>query len=73
MRTIKAKFNSRCAETGAILQRGTQIMYDDSTRKAYHYDSPYAIAYRDAAIRPKDWVQDPGEMAEDQWNQSQRY
>lgn len=53
-------------------------MYDDSTRKAYHYDSPHAMKYRDAAIgpktqRPKDWVQDPGELAEDQWNQNQRY
>lgn len=36
MRTIKSKFNSVCAGCGKPIEKGTNIAYDPSTKKAYH-------------------------------------
>jgi hypothetical protein len=36
MRQITAKFNSKCAETGIVLKKGSVIYYDPHTKKAYH-------------------------------------
>jgi hypothetical protein len=41
MRLIKAKFHSRCAETGRPLIKGDEIYFDTTTRKAYHKDAPF--------------------------------
>jgi len=35
MRTIFAKFNSKCAATGQTIKKGELIKFDPLTRKAY--------------------------------------
>lgn len=35
MRTITARFNSKCQATGQTLKKGELIAYDPETRKAY--------------------------------------
>jgi hypothetical protein len=35
MRTIFAKFSSKCAATGQTIKKGELISYDSRTRKAY--------------------------------------
>lgn len=35
MRTIFAKFNSKCASTGQAIKKGELISYDPINRKAY--------------------------------------
>lgn len=52
MKTITAKFNSKCAETGKALRKGDTIVYDPETRKAYHLDSRMAKA--EAAMQSND-------------------
>jgi hypothetical protein len=42
MKTITAKFNSRCAETGYPIKKGDKIVYCYQTRKAYCLQSPIA-------------------------------
>lgn len=42
MKQITARFNSVCAEIGKKLKRGDLIIYDYSTRKAYHLEAPEA-------------------------------
>lgn len=39
MNKIIAKFNSKCAETGKTLEKGTTIYHDPVAKKAYHADS----------------------------------
>jgi len=34
LKTITAKFNGRCARTGAVIQRGQTIIYNTATRSA---------------------------------------
>lgn len=36
MRSIIAKFRSKCAETGITLNKGDLIYWDERSRKAYH-------------------------------------
>lgn len=43
MKKIIAKFNSRCHETGKALKKNEWIIYDYSTRKAYHVEAPEAL------------------------------
>lgn len=38
MRTITAKFTSKCAKCNNTLKKGTEIQYDPSERKAYCKD-----------------------------------
>jgi len=35
MKTITAKFNSKCAASGQAIKKGEQITYDPQTKKAY--------------------------------------
>lgn len=35
MKKITARFNSTCAETGAKIKKGSQMLYDYSTKKCY--------------------------------------
>ena len=42
MRTLTAKFNSICAETGEKLKKGDLIIYDPTTKKAYSINSSKA-------------------------------
>lgn len=67
MRTITAKFNSRCAETGTPITRGMECVYDPTAKKVYCLNSRKAKIFFDGAILPKDWVQDPGDLVSDQW------
>jgi hypothetical protein len=53
MNKIIAKFDSRCAETGKRLKKGTTIYYNTITRLAYH---PEAKAVKNRQNRP------PGEL-----------
>lgn len=39
LKIIKARFSSKCAETGKPLAKGTMITYDTEARKAYHMHS----------------------------------
>ena len=36
MKKIRAKFNSKCAETGKSIRKGDEMFYDYATKKAYH-------------------------------------
>jgi hypothetical protein len=38
MRTITAKFQSRCAECGGPIAEGDEIIYDPEARKVWHSD-----------------------------------
>jgi len=38
MKTIYAKFSSKCHATGQAIKRGELIKYDPSTKKAYKLD-----------------------------------
>ena len=44
MKLIIAKFKSRCAETGATINKGTQMYYDYTSRKCYSLSSNMAKA-----------------------------
>ena len=48
MKLNKAKFNSTCAETGQRIPKGTNMMYDYSTRKCYSLDSQAASNQHEA-------------------------
>lgn len=39
MRTITAKFPSRCASCGGHIDRGDQILFDPATKKVWHTDT----------------------------------
>lgn len=45
-RTISAKFNSVCAQTGKAIRKGDQCVYYPSSREVFHMDSPQALEYR---------------------------
>jgi hypothetical protein len=45
-RTITAKFDSTCAETGAVIRKGDTCVYYPSNRKVYHVDSNTAAQFR---------------------------
>lgn len=36
MRTITAKFTSKCNKCQGTIKKGTEIIYDPSEKKAYH-------------------------------------
>lgn len=43
MKKITAKFNSKCAETGEPIKKGTEMFYDYSTKKCYSLNSVRAL------------------------------
>lgn len=43
---LKAKFDSKCAETGKLIKRGEYCVYYPSSKKVYHVDSKQAYEYR---------------------------
>lgn len=45
MKKIKAKFNSKCAETGATIKKGDLMYYDYRARQCYTLDSKTATNY----------------------------
>ena len=45
MRTITAKFNSVCAESGAKIKKGEQCIYDPYLKKVYALTSLKAISF----------------------------
>jgi len=44
-RTMRAKFDSMCPETGKAIRKGDEIVYFPRERKAYHIDSESARAW----------------------------
>lgn len=42
MKTITAKFNSVCAETGKKIKKGESMVYDYTSKKCYHSTSNVA-------------------------------
>lgn len=56
MKQIFAKFNSKCAETGKALKKGSLIFYCTETRKAYHPDAE-AVKNRHEADSVKSYIQ----------------
>lgn len=53
-RMIRARFESKCAETGKIIQKGESCIYYPITRKVYSSDSKTAKDYRECKA---DWDQ----------------
>ena len=47
MKQITAKFNSKCAETGAMIRKGEEMIYDYSTKKCYCKSSTIYKRYED--------------------------
>lgn len=43
---IKARFESRCAETGKIIKKGDSCIYYPLVKKVYSMDSKTAYEYR---------------------------
>lgn len=43
---IRAKFNSRCAETSLPIKKGEMCLYYPSDKKVYHLESDQAYQYR---------------------------
>ena len=43
---IRAKFESKCAETGKSIKKGEFCVYYPSAKKVYHPDSKQAYEYR---------------------------
>lgn len=43
---LKARFESKCAETGKIIKKGEYCVYYPSAKKVYHPDSKQALEYR---------------------------
>ena len=43
---IKAKFASRCAETGKEIKKGDSCIYYPSAKQVFHHDSKQAYEYR---------------------------
>lgn len=48
-RTINAKFDGICNETGVKIRKGEKCVYDPDSRKIYHPDSRQAQQWREAA------------------------
>ena len=44
---IKARFTSKCAETGKTINKGDNCIYYPSTKKVYHVDSNQALSFRE--------------------------
>lgn len=66
MKKIRAKFNSRCAETGQIIKKGEEMYYDYHAKKCYSLTSERGKF--EAGNAGTVWeaegenVQDPGEQ-----------
>ena len=45
-RIITAKFNSKCAETGVIINKGSECLYYPSSREVFSLDSKQASDFR---------------------------
>lgn len=66
MKKITAKFNSKCAETGATIKKGDPMLYDYNTRKCY---SQHSAKFKEQDSPQQDYIQDPGEIYFDNWCQ----
>lgn len=67
---IKARFNSKCKETGRDLLKGTTIYHDAANKCAYHPESETVKKYlagQTGTQGGNDFIQDPGEQAADNW------
>lgn len=79
---IKARFNSKCKETGRDLLKGTTIYHDAANKCAYHAESETVKKYLAGETSTlvmelpiglgktgatNDFIQDPGEQAADNW------
>ena len=47
MNYILARFKSQCFETKKVIKRNDNCLYDPSTKKAYHMDSPTGIKWQE--------------------------
>jgi len=47
MKQITAKFKSVCAETGKVIKKGDQMIYDYQTKKCYCMDSQTATKHNE--------------------------
>ena len=45
-RILKARFKSKCAETGKVINKGDECIYYPLGKKVYHMDSKQAAEYR---------------------------
>ncbi len=54
-RTIKAKFNSKCAATGAAIKKGEVISYDPVNKKAYKAGKEPELQ---SLQNPDEWIDD---------------
>jgi hypothetical protein len=46
-RTITAKFDSQCAQTGKKISKGDPCVYYPADKKVYHINSPQAQEFRE--------------------------
>lgn len=49
MKAITAKFNSKCAATGQAIKKGENIIYDQTTKRAYKLGNEPKNQYSDDA------------------------
>ena len=47
---IKAKFDSKCVETGKEIKKGDSCIYCPTNKKVYHHESDYAYQLRNLAM-----------------------
>lgn len=45
-RVIKARYNSKCCETGKQIKKGEECVYYPSSKQVFHMDSKTAEDYR---------------------------
>ena len=69
MKLIKAKYNSRCADTTHPIKKGEYCYYDQINKKVYWYDCQRATDWRESKEKENDFVQDPGEIDSDNFCQ----
>lgn len=48
---IYAKFNSKCSESGKVIKKGEQLLWDKSTKKVYSIDSKAYLEYQEHQAR----------------------
>jgi hypothetical protein len=48
MKKIYAKFKSKCAETGEVIAKGQEMIYDYKAKKCYSLNSQTAFKYGQA-------------------------
>jgi hypothetical protein len=53
MRTIHAKFASKCAETGVAILRNELCLYDPASKKVYALNSITAASHTPANVDPQ--------------------